>query len=88
MKPPLHRPRHDQPRSTEAIHQMLGAYSGERYIGMAWKPPGAGDGLAQHRRDLLVRQFLLGLLEQHRRTVAAQQHENKIGTALWTRFLT
>ena len=67
---------------------MLGAYSGERYIGMAWKPPGAGDGLAQHRRDLLVRQFLLGRLEQHRQTVATRKSENKIGTLLCTGFLT
>jgi len=29
MKPPLRRPRHDQPRSPEAIHQMLGSYASE-----------------------------------------------------------
>jgi hypothetical protein len=67
---------------------MLCTCPGKRYIGMAWKSPSAGDGPAQHHRDLLVRQFLLGRLEQHRQTIAAPQNENKIGTALWTRFLT
>ena len=33
---------------------MLCTYPGERHIGIAWKSPSAGDGLAQHRRDLLV----------------------------------
>jgi hypothetical protein len=33
--------------------------------------------LAQHRRDLLVRQFLLGRLEQHRETVAAGREEDR-----------
>jgi hypothetical protein len=35
---------------------------------MEWKPPGAGNGLAQHCRDLLVRQFLWRRLEQHPKT--------------------
>jgi hypothetical protein len=66
MQPPLYWSRHDQPCSPEAVHQMLRAYPRKRYIGIAWKSPGAGDGLAQYHRDLLVRQFLLGWLEQHR----------------------
>jgi hypothetical protein len=54
MEPPLHRPRHDEPGSAEAVHKMLSTHTGKRDIGMAWKPPGAGNGLAQHRRDLFV----------------------------------
>ena len=75
----MDRPWADDPYTCGAkpVDQVLGADARQREVGVAREPTSGGDALAQDRGDLLVRQFVMGLIEQHACTVAGVTDKNK-----------
>ena len=79
MKLPPGGTRHDQTSVAQTLNQVLGTYAGQKYVGLPWKAPAFRNYLAQDRCNFFVRQFLLGRLKEHQRSLA---DENKTRTSL------
>jgi hypothetical protein len=65
MQPPLRRAAYHQSSRAQAVHQMFRADASEEEVCLTRKSSRRCDGLAQYRRNLLVRQLFMRRLEQH-----------------------